>query len=195
MRGRVKSRVVGCWAHGPGGCSYGICFAVSLYPGTAIPHTPKIRRSYTRKLYGNLTSGGQSPWQSPGAYVVRPRIPGEIRVTVDPRPAGPVARAGRRSRIATNIFQVANSSYCFTPRSNMQSSFLCKVRAPPEHRTVLWGWAVPFSLGATSTRSCTTCEPALLLCPPRASPSTEPRVASWRASCSSSLKACEGAVK
>jgi hypothetical protein len=109
--------------------------------------------------------------------------------------AGPVARAGRRSRIATNIFQVANSSYCFTPRSNMQSSFLCKVRAPPEHRTVLWGWAVPFSLGATSTRSCTTCEPALLLCPPRASPSTEPRVASWRASCSSSLKACEGAVK
>jgi hypothetical protein len=115
--------VVACAGSWPRGrCS----FAVSLYPGTAIPHTPKIRRSYTRKLYGNLTSGGQSPWQSPGAYVVRPRIP-EIRVTVDPRPAGPVARAGRRSRIATNIFQVANSSYCFTPRSNMQSSFLCKV--------------------------------------------------------------------
>ena len=53
--------VVALWARGPGGCSYGICFAVSLYPGTAIPHTSKIRRSYTRKLYGNLTSGGQSP--------------------------------------------------------------------------------------------------------------------------------------
>ena len=92
-------------------------------------------------------------------------------------------------------YSKSQSSYCFTPRSIMQSSFLCKVRAPPEHRTVLWGWAVPFSLGATSTRSFTTCEPALLLCPPRASPSTEPRVASWRASCSSSLKACEGAVK
>ena len=186
----------GSWPRGR--CS----FAVSLYPGTAIPHTPKIRRSYTRKLYGNLTSGGQSPWQSPGAYVVRPRIPGEIRVTVDPRPAPRGSRRAGGAKIPNCNKHIPSRKFIILFHSEVQHAIIIFVQGPssarvqpPEHRTVLWGWAVPFSLGATSTRSCTTCEPALLLCPPRASPSTEPRVASWRASCSSSLKACEGAVK
>jgi hypothetical protein len=80
-------------------------------------------------------------------------IAGRVRgttahVTVDPRPGSPrVPSRGRgEDPELQQTYSKSQSSYCFTPRSIMQSSFLCKVRAPPEHRTVLWGWAVPFSL-------------------------------------------------
>ena len=167
----------------------GLIRGIIVDPGTAITAYPENSSKLYSKAIRQLNVGRAI------AMAIAGRVRGTTaHVTVDPRPGVPSRGRGEDPELQ-QTYSKSQSSYCFTPRSNMQSSFLCKVRAPPEHRTVLWGWAVPFSLGATSSRSCTTCEPALLLCPPRASPSTEPRVASWRASCSSSLKACEGAVK